>query len=234
MPPLKSQKEKSLDRTQCFFLWALAVAPGPLKLSEIKPSLKPIAKRLELIELGFIEETKVKIKGQKGRRLLSIAPKGLNFLESQEGLNVLRSGPWSINHHLGQLIEKLLLVFKESEISLLNLIRPQNQNEASTVSLKPLEQVSNLAPLSFKQSLYLKLKELPLHLKTPGGAVRLETVRSLFNHIERRALDTALIELHRERKIILAPADDPGTLDLNQAQAALEMGGRLNHQLFAL
>jgi hypothetical protein len=65
----------------------------------------------------------------------------------------------------------------------------------------------------------------------PGGWVSLARLRPLFADVDRGVLDEALRRLNREADVNIVPESNQKTLTAEQAEAAVDIGGRAKHLL---
>jgi hypothetical protein len=200
-----------ISPSQNQLLWLLAVKGGKAWLSQLNPGHQKVAGRSQLKLTGFIVEDKEKDPVTRRNKIaLTLTPKAWEYLISYPSL-----GTNCTAQILNIVLERLNKLLELQNISLINFFTNQNYQEVYKTEPE----------LVWKLLVNIKAKQ-----NTREVSLKLSEVRKAAN-IQRQALDEALIELHRQGKLILVPVDDPSNLKKEDHQAALKLKGELMHQI---
>jgi hypothetical protein len=204
----------SKSPSQNQLLLYIAACGGKAWLNELSPSLAKAAIRSELKVLGFTTESKEKDPtSSKGRAKirLTLTAKAWEYLFSNPSL-----GPTAAAQTLHMVLERLLTVLAQKGTTLEAFFL--GTSELSHQKLDP-------------EKVYKLLKDFKAQKKTTGVTLKLSEIRKHLN-IPTPAMDAALIELHRQHRLVLVPVDDPSTLSDDDRLSALNLKGVWMHQIF--
>jgi hypothetical protein len=185
---------------QALVMWSLVITGDEPAVSKVKPELKP-AEREPLIDFGLIELVK------RGRSTHIVLTE--------------KAWDWAAGHF-------------EVELSKSNFAVPVLQGLLSKLgsylkhhNIPLVEFLVNENPPPLLPDLEEKIREA--YLKASGGGynirVRLSQLLQLVDDVSRSEVDKVLIQMDLAGKITLLHLDDPQEIQLEDEQAAVNIGG---------
>jgi hypothetical protein len=228
------------NATQALALWRMITGQTPEerrpKLGDIKPP-----QRRPLLEHGFLEQEAGKSKKGANAQFLVLTDKAWEWASHVRDVKFNRAP--TASHILQGLIRRLVPFLERSDIALAELFRedqpalddaaasPTKEREPHPTSGVPAAPTA-VEPVG--DSLRTRVEQACLSLA--GGAkksrVRLSALRSALPAISRQQLDTALIDLQRERRLVLYREDNTPALTAEDHAAALLVGDSPRHLVY--
>jgi hypothetical protein len=200
---------------QALVMWHLLITGNEPKLSDVKPELKP-AERKPLEEAGLIALEK------RGR--------------SKHMVLTDRAWEWALDHFdaevsksssaapvLQTLLVKLKAYLQLHAIPLAELLGPQDEQVVG----------SGITPIPPHN---LEEKVRAAYTSVAGGTynvrVRLSELRRYLDELSREEVDSTLLAMQLEGKLVLMHLDDPQEITLEDEQAAVDVSGHKRHLVY--
>lgn len=211
---------ENINPRQALFLWNLILTGGGkdegVKWSETKPELKP-AEKQALVAAGYLNVSK-----QGAAKILTTTELAWSWAEGVDKVVLLKSRSALGATVLEALLNRLLPLLRERGIGLSELF-PRDGAPNSVVATASASEPA--------QSLPARIETVCLQL-TSGARqtrVKLHDLRRGLPDVPREALDSALLELQRKRKLVLYREDNSAALRAEDRDAALFVGNEPRH-----
>lgn len=209
----------NISPKQALFLWNLILTSGGndegVKWGATKPELKP-AEKQALVDAGYLHVSK-----RGAAKIITTSERAWSWAETADPVVLLKSRSALGATVLEALLNRLLPLLREREIGLSELFpREKAPKSAPAASASP-------SP----QSLPERIEATCLRL-TSGARqtrVKLLELRRGLPDVPRSALDSALLELQREKKLVLYREDNSAALRDEDREAALLVGNEPRH-----
>jgi len=217
------------NQKQALLLWMMITGATPEErrpmMSAARPDLSP-RERNALVDHGFLE--KIPGKTRKGARatFLALTDKAWEWASHAREIEIMSSK--FASNALQGLLRRLVRFLERSDIALAELFREDQEHPTSAVPEAPT------APEPVGESLHTRVEQACLSLA--GGAkksrVRLSALRRALPAMSRQQLDAALIDLQRERRLVLYREDNTPALTAEDHAAALVVGDSPRHLVY--
>ncbi len=210
---------ENISPKQALFLWNLILTSGGedegVKWGDTKPRLTP-AERQALVDADYVEVTK-----RGAGKMLTTTERAWSWAEKADPVVLLKSRSALGATVLEALLNRLLPLLRQREIGLSELFpREEAPKSAAAASAS-----------SSPQSLPERIEATCLSL-TSGARqtrVKLLDLRRGLPDVPRPALDRALLELQRKKKLVLYREDNSAALRTEDRDAALLVGNEPRH-----
>jgi hypothetical protein len=203
--------------TQALALWRMIAGETPQERRPTLGDIKPLQRR-PLLEHGFLEQEAGKSKKGANVQFLVLTDKAWEWASHARDLRFNRAP--TASHILQGLLRRLVPFLERRDIALAELF---GDDEATPT-----------APSPIGESVRTRIEQACLSLA--GGAkksrVRLSSLRSALPAISRQQLDAALIDLQRERRLVLYREDNTPALTPEDHAAALVVGDSPRHLVY--
>jgi DNA-binding PadR family transcriptional regulator len=197
---------------QTLILWRLLTNGGQAYQGEIRPELKK-RDRDALEQAGFIEHDRRR--NSKGRQAIYIQLTDKAWAWAGEHMHAeLSSGSKAASPIFQAFLTKLQPVLQQHQIPLAEIFSPTEIAH----SQEPEQQL---------REAYFALSE-----GKPNVRVRLAQLRQRLTTLPRSRLDTLLLQLQTEGKLVLYPLDDPQEISPEDREAALDVAGFERHIVY--
>jgi len=216
------------DPKQALVLWNMITGATPEErrpmLSKTRPEIDS-KKRTELVRHGFLSQTAGKSPRGARANFLDLTDKAWEWASHARDIELMSSK--LAKPALEGLLRRLIPFLERHDLALADLFR-----ESASAGDEP---DAALAPApAAGVSLGARVEQACLSLA--GGAkksrVRLSALRNALPAVSRQQLDTTLIELQRERRLVLYREDNTPSLTAEDHAAALLVGDSPRHLVY--
>ncbi len=191
-------------------MWLLVTRGGEALLKDIRPECKPEYRR-PLLARGLMEESPA------GRtKKLSLTDAGWHYLATHMTDSVKTASAAAGAVVLQGVLAAMHRHMRETDVTLAELFSPQTSGQDS---------------LS-EATLWDRLSRSWSQLQEADDGIRMEKLRPAFSDVTRERLDSALLALQKEGKIVIYPYDDGERITPEVREAALWVGGRDLHIVY--
>jgi hypothetical protein len=218
---------------QALLLWNMITGATPEErrpmMSEAKPEITP-KDRKALVDQGLLSQAIGKSKKGARASFLDLTDKAWAWAGHARDVEISASPAAQLA--LQGLLRRLIPFLEQHDFALADLFRDGEvaRHETSAVPIAPTPPAATFA----KDSVRARVEHTCLSLA--GGAkksrVRLSALRKALPAISRQQLDTALIELQREQRLVLFREDNTPALTPEDHAAALLVGDSPRHLIY--
>lgn len=210
-----------LEPSQTLLLWRLIGLGGQFQ-SDIKPAIDA-KDRKALEKAGLIDENNKRKKDGKGKELIFLEANDSGWAWANENLNAaLPERSQSAGPILQAWLTQMQRHMRASGVSLSQIFSADESNGISTDGAVSTEVAEARIRAAYQKITGGKW----------GRRARLSELRLLLEDMSRDALDAALRDLQRARRLVLYPLDDPREIAPADEAAAIRMGGQPVHIVY--
>jgi hypothetical protein len=231
------------NATQSLALWRMIAGATPEQQRPMLGQIKPLHRR-PLLKHGFLEQEAGKSKKGRNAQFLVLTDKAWEWASHARDAKFNRAP--TASYVLQELIRRLVPFLERRDIALAELFREDelsvddsggsstNQRSLPRERLAPGAAASSADADLAGESVQTLIERACLSLA--GGAkksrVRLSALRRALPAIPRQQLDAALIDLQRERRLVLYREDNTPALTTEDHSAALMVGNSPRHLVY--
>ena len=219
---------------QALLLWNMITGATPEErrpmVSKTKPEIDP-RQRKALVDHGFLSLTLGKSRAGARASFLDLTEKAWEWASHARNVELMSSK--LATPALQSLLRRLIPFLEQHDLTLADIFRDgaRVRDEASAVPDGPV--AAGIEP-EVAASIGARVEQACLSLA--GGAkksrVRLSALREALPAISRQQLDTVLIELQREHRLVLYREDNTPALTPEDHAAALLVGDSPRHLVY--
>ena len=225
----------NLNPRQALAFWKLLFIDKDPTMTEFTkplgapPKIKGTEERKQMIDAGLIELEK---RGRANYVILTdkawkVAADNFNapISQSKFAAGVLES-----------LLKQLQIFMQNSNITLAEIMSPAENTETEVEKTEYVEEMKLPPAENHSQSVDLETKIRTAYYKASGGKwnvrVRLTELRKQLPDVPRAELDTMLLKMQKDEKLVLYPLDYRPEIKPEDEQAAIDIGGYKNHIVY--
>ncbi len=191
-------------------MWLLVTRGGEALLKDIRPECK-VEYRRPLLAKGLIEESPA------GRtKKITLTDAGWHYLATHMTDSVKTASAAASAAVLQGVLAAVQRHMREADVTLAELFSSRSSGQA---------------PFS-EAILWDRLSRSWIQLQEADDGIRMEKLRPAFGDVARERLDSALLALQKEGKIVIYPYDDGERVTPEVREAALRAGGRDLHIIY--
>ena len=213
--------------TQALMLWKMITGASASEREPMLSTVKPARHRNALIEQGFLSKRK-----RAGSRAEFLVVEDPGWEWASHASEVKFNDAPTASRALQGLVRRLIPFLEQNDLALAALFRDEAgaPDEAPAAPIAPAATAAPDAP----DSIGARVEQACLSLSggTKKSRVRLSALRNALPAISRQQLDTALIEMQREHRLVLYREDNTPSLTAEDHAAALLVGDSPRHLVY--
>lgn len=208
---------------QNLYLIKLLAKGGECKMSEIHPPLKPVKKRNELVDNGFLEQEK-----RGGTLYIWLSEKGWNYISENPAAEISKRA--QTGAVLTEVFLRIAEFRKRKSIPLAEIfgdmpILEEPNDDYKAIEAKDSGGVEDVERMI--RSAYAKISKGEWNVR-----VRLTDMRKLLSNVPRKVLDENLLKMQEDDKLVLYQLDDPLEIGHEDEDAAIDISGFKRHIIY--
>jgi hypothetical protein len=223
----------NLSPRQALAFWKLLFTDKEPTMTEftrplgVAPKIRGTEERKQMIDAGFIELEK---RGRANYVILTDKA----WRKAADNFDATISQSKFAADALQALLKRLQIYMRKSNVTLAEIMSPAENVEAEKTEyvqeVKPRPAESSSKPVDSEKNVEIA------YYKASGGKwnvrVRLTELRKQLPDVPRTELDTLLLKMQKDEKLVLYPLDYRPEIKPEDEQAAIDIGGYQNHIVY--